>query len=174
MRDEESQQASIPKDYGTVPASADAGGSARRVVVIALAAIALFASGVAVGSSIATTPRGASVVYSGQHGVWCNVDGRIVPCGDEVNFTPQMTPLSPPTKKGHPSHPNLAELPASVMPYQPGINQWSYLDNGQISESGNIVAQGKKLTQLVAQDNSLCAVCTPGIASMCQNFKDMI
>ena len=62
MTDEESQQASIPKDYGTVPASADAGGSARRVVIIALAAIALFASGVAVGSSIATTPRGASVV----------------------------------------------------------------------------------------------------------------
>ena len=63
MRDEESQQASIPKDYGTISASADAGGSARRVVIIALAAIALFASGVAVGSSIATTPRGASVVY---------------------------------------------------------------------------------------------------------------
>ena len=88
MRDEESQQASIPKDYGTVPASADAGGSARRVVKIALAAIALFASGIAVGSSIATTPRGASVVYSGQHGVWCNYDGQIVPCGDEVKFAP--------------------------------------------------------------------------------------
>ena len=50
MKDEESQQASIPKDYGTaqgtVPAtgSADAGGSARRVVIIALAAIALFAA----------------------------------------------------------------------------------------------------------------------------------
>ena len=29
------------------------------------------------------------------------------------------------------------------------------MDNGQISESGNIVAQGKKPTQLVAQDNSL-------------------
>ena len=108
MNDEESQQASIPKDYGTalstVPVSADAGGSARRVVIIALAAIALFASGVAVGSSIATTPRGASVVYSGQHGVWCNVDGRIVPCGGEVKFTPQMRPLSPPS---HPSPPNL-------------------------------------------------------------------
>ena len=63
MKDEESQQASIPKDYGTIiPASADAGGSARRVVVLALAAIALFASGVAVGSSIETsqtTPRGS-------------------------------------------------------------------------------------------------------------------
>ena len=158
MNDEESQQASIPKDYGTVPASADAGGSARRVVIIALAAIALFASGVAVGSSIATTPRGASVVYSGQHGVWCSVDGQIVPCGGEVKFTPQMRPLSPPSPNSHPNS-YLAELPASVMPYQPGINQWSYLDNGQISESGNIVAQGKKLTQLVAQDNSLCAVC---------------
>ena len=146
MKDEESQQASIPKDYGTVtvPASADAGGSARRVVKIALAAIALFASGVAVGSSIATTPRGASVVYSGQHGVWCNYDGQIVPCGDEVKFTPQMRPLSPPSQK---SHPNLEEDPPVD-----GINQWSYLDNGQISESGNIVAQGKKPTQLVAQD----------------------
>ena len=62
MTDEESQQASIPQDYGSFPASADAGGSARRVVVIALAAIALFASGVAVGSSIETsqtTPRGS-------------------------------------------------------------------------------------------------------------------
>ena len=147
MRDEESQQASIPKDYGTalstVPVSADAGGSARRVVIIALAAIALFASGVAVGSSIATTPRGASVVYSGQHGVWCNVDGRIVPCGGEVKFTPQMRPLSPPS---HPSPPNLAELP--------------HLDNipdpqfpiNHVTESGNVVAQGKKLTQLVAHD----------------------
>ena len=151
MIDEESQQASIPKDYGTVPASADAGGSARRVVIIALAAIALFASGVAVGSSIATTPRGASVVYSGQHGVWCNSNGQIVPCGGEVKFTPQMTPLSPPSRK---THPNLEESPPVD-----GINQWSYLDNGQISESGNIVAQGKKPTQLVAQDNSLCAVC---------------
>ena len=145
MTDEESQQASIPQDYGSFPASADAGGSARRVVIIALAAIALFASGVAVGSSIATTPRGASVVYSGQHGVWCNVDGRIVPCGGEVKFTPQMTPLSPPTKKGHPSHPNLAELPAWAITYQPGtqggINQWSDLGNGQISESGNVVAK---------------------------------
>ena len=76
MRDEESQQASIPKDYGTVPASADAGGSARRVVIIALAAIALFASGIAVGSSIATTPRGASVVYSSyfpNHQQWENI-----------------------------------------------------------------------------------------------------
>ena len=147
MNDEESQQASIPKDYGTalstVPVSADAGGSARRVVIIALAAIALFASGVAVGSSIATTPRGASVVYSGQHGVWCNVDGRIVPCGGEVKFTPQMRPLSPPS---HPSPPNLAELP--------------HLDNipdpqfpiNHVTESGNVVAQGKKLTQLVAHD----------------------
>ena len=146
MNDAESQQASIPKDYGTIPVSADAGGSARRVV-IALAAIALFASGVAVGSSIATTPRGASVVYSGQHGVWCNSDGQIVPCGGEVKFTPQMTPLSPPSRKTHHSHPNLAKLPPVD-----SINQWSYLDNGQISESGNIVAQGKKLTQLVAQD----------------------
>ena len=144
MKDEESQQASIPQDYGSFPASADAGGSARRVVIIALAAIALFASGVAVGSSIATTPRGASVVYSGQHGVWCNVDGRIVPCGGEVKFTPQIKPLSPPSQK---SHPNLEEDPPVD-----GINQWSYLDNGQISESGNIVAQGKKLTQLVAHD----------------------
>ena len=147
MNDEESQQASIPKDYGTalstVPVSADAGGSARRVVIIALAAIALFASGVAVGSSIATTPRGASVVYSGQHGVWCNSDGRIVPCGGEVKFTPQMRPLSPPS---HPSPPNLAELP--------------HLDNipdpqfpiNHVTESGNVVAQGKKLTQLVAHD----------------------
>ena len=143
MRDEESQQASIPKDYGTttIPASADAGGSARRVVIFALAAIALFASGVAVGSSIATTPRGASVVYSGQHGVWCeNNDGQIVPCGGEVKFTPQMRPLSPP------SPPNLAELP--------------HLDNipdpqfpiNHVTESGNVVAQGKKLTQLVAHD----------------------
>ena len=88
MRDEESQQASIPKDYETFPASADVGGSARRIVIIALAAIALFASGIAVGSSIATTPRGASVVYSGQHGVWCSSDGQIVPCGGEVKFTP--------------------------------------------------------------------------------------
>ena len=144
MRDEESQQASIPKDYGTaqgtVPAtgSADAGGSARRVVVLALAAIALFASGVAVGSSIETsqtTPRGASVVYSGQHGVWCSVDGRIVPCGDEVKFTPQMRPLSPPSQK---SHPNFEEIPGGPVD---SINQWSYLDNGQISESGNVVAK---------------------------------
>ena len=60
MKDEESQQASIPKDYGTVPASADAGGSARRVV-IALAAIALFASGVAVGSSTVCTPGFAAM-----------------------------------------------------------------------------------------------------------------
>ena len=149
MKDEESQQASIPKDYGTIPVSADAGGSARRVV-IALAAIALFASGVAVGSSIATTPRGASVVYSGQHGVWCEINGQIVPCGDEVKFTPQVRPLSPP------SPPNLA---AAL-----GAFDWSgtrviYLDNGQITENGNVVAQGKKLTQLVAQDHSLCAVC---------------
>ena len=151
MNDEESQQASIPKDYGTIPASADAGGSARRVVIIALAAIALFASGIAVGSSIATTPRGASVVYSGQHGVWCSVDGQIIPCGGEVKFTPQVRPLSPPSQK---SHPNFEEDPPVD-----GINQWSYLGNGQISESGNIVAQGKKPTQLVAQDNSLCAVC---------------
>ena len=149
MTDEESQQASIPKDYGTaqgtVPAtgSADAGGSARRVVIIALAAIALFASGVAVGSSIATTPRGDSVVYSGQHGVWCNSDGQIVPCGGEVKFTPQMRPLSPPSP---PSPPNLAQLP--------------HLDNipdpqfpiNHVTESGNVVAQGKKLTQLVAHD----------------------
>ena len=134
MTDEESQQASIPKDYGTVPASADAGGSARRVV-IALAAIALFASGVAVGSSIATTPRGASVVYSGQHGVWCNSDGQIVPCGGEVKFTPQMRPLSPPSQK---SHPNFEEIPGGPVD---SINQWSYLDNGQISESGNVVAK---------------------------------
>ena len=142
MMDEESQQASIPNYGTTIPASADAGGSARRVV-IALAAIALFASGVAVGSSIATTPRGASVVYSGQHGVWCNVDGRIVPCGGEVKFTPQMRPLSPPSP---PSPPNLAELP--------------HLDNipdpqfpiNHVTESGNVVAQGKKLTQLVAHD----------------------
>ena len=134
MNDEESQQASIPKDYGTVPASADAGGSARRVVV-ALAAIALFASGVAVGSSIATTPRGASVVYSGQHGVWCNSDGQIVPCGGEVKFTPQMRPLSPPSQK---SHPNFEEIPGGPVD---SINQWSYLDNGQISESGNVVAK---------------------------------
>ena len=148
MNDAESQQASIPKDYGTIPVSADAGGSARRVV-IALAAIALFASGVAVGSSIATTPRGASVVYSGQHGVWCNYNGQIVPCGDEVKFTPQMRPLSPPSRKTHPSHPNLAKLPPVD-----SINQWSYLDNGQISENGNIVAQGKKPAQLVAQDRS--------------------
>ena len=144
MIDEESQQASIPKDYETFPASADVGGSARRIVIIALAAIALFASGVAVGSSIATTPRGASVVYSGQHGVWCeNNDGQIVPCGGEVKFTPQMRPLSPPSP---PSPPNLAELP--------------HLDNipdpqfpiNHVTESGNVVAQGKKLTQLVAQD----------------------
>ena len=143
MKDEESQQASIPNYGTTIPASADAGGSARRVV-IALAAIALFASGVAVGSSIATTPRGASVVYSGQHGVWCeNNDGQIVPCGGEVKFTPQMRPLSPPS---HPSPPNLAELP--------------HLDNipdpqfpiNHVTESGNVVAQGKKLTQLVAHD----------------------
>jgi len=134
MIDEESQQASIPKDYGTVPASADAGGSARRVV-IALAAIALFASGVAVGSSIATTPRGASVVYSGQHGVWCEINGQIVPCGDEVKFTPQMRPLSPPSQK---SHPNFEEIPGGPVD---SINQWSYLDNGQISESGNVVAK---------------------------------
>ena len=92
MKDEESQQASIPKDYGTaqgtVPAtgSADAGGSARRVVIIALAAIALFASGVAVGSSIATTPRGASA-YGGQLDElvgrgpgWCNYHGSPMPC----------------------------------------------------------------------------------------------
>ena len=156
MMGEESQQASIPKDYGTIiPASADAGGLARRVVITALAAIALFASGVAVGSSIATTPRGASVVYSGQHGVWCNSDGQIVPCGGEVKFTPQMTPLSPPTKKGHPSLPNLAGLPRldGINPGGGGeYNPWSDLGNGQISESGNIVAQGKKPTQLVAQD----------------------
>ena len=136
MMGEESQQASIPKDYGTIiPASADAGGLARRVVITALAAIALFASGVAVGSSIATTPRGASVVYSGQHGVWCSVDGRIVPCGDEVKFTPQMRPLSPPSQK---SHPNFEEIPGGPVD---SINQWSYLDNGQISESGNVVAK---------------------------------
>ena len=65
MRDEESQQAFIPKDYGTalstVPVSADAGGSARRVVIIALAAIALFASGVAVGSSTVCTPGFAAM-----------------------------------------------------------------------------------------------------------------
>ena len=86
MNDEESQQASIPKDYGTVPASADAGGSARRVVIIALAAIALFASGVAVGSSIATTPRGASA-YGGQLDElvgrgpgWCDYHGSPMPC----------------------------------------------------------------------------------------------
>ena len=138
MTDEESQQASIPQDYGSFPASADAGGSARRVVNVALAAIALFASGVAVGSSIETsqtTPRGASVVYSGQHGVWCSVDGRIVPCGDEVKFTPQMRPLSPPSQK---SHPNFEEIPGGPVD---SINQWSYLDNGQISESGNVVAK---------------------------------
>ena len=135
MIDEESQQASIPKDYETFPASADVGGSARRIVIIALAAIALFASGVAVGSSIATTPRGASVVYSGQHGVWCNSDGQIVPCGGEVKFTPQMRPLSPPSQK---SHPNFEEIPGGPVD---SINQWSYLDNGQISESGNVVAK---------------------------------
>ena len=163
MRDEESQQAFIPKDYGTalstVPVSADAGGSARRVVIIALAAIALFASGVAVGSSIATKPRGASVVYSGQHGVWCNSDGQIVPCGGEVKFTPQITPLSPPTPPFH--DPNLAELPAVD-----GINQWIQLHSSNltpvITEKGNVVVaqdKGKKSTQLVAQDDSLCAVC---------------
>ena len=135
MIDEESQQASIPKDYETFPASADVGGSARRIVIIALAAIALFASGIAVGSSIATTPRGASVVYSGQHGVWCNSDGQIVPCGGEVKFTPQMRPLSPPSQK---SHPNFEEIPGGPVD---SINQWSYLDNGQISESGNVVAK---------------------------------
>ena len=99
MRDEESQQASIPKDYGTaqgtVPAtgSADAGGSARRVVIIALAAIALFASGVAVGSSIATTPRGASA-YGGQLDElvgrgpgWCNYYGSPMPCSCECTTT---------------------------------------------------------------------------------------
>ena len=97
MRDEESQQASIPKDYGTalstVPVSADAGGSARRVVIIALAAIALFASGVAVGSSIATTPRGASA-YGGQLDElvgrgpgWCNYYGSPMPCSCECTTT---------------------------------------------------------------------------------------
>ena len=93
MKDEESQQASIPKDYGTVPASADAGGSARRVVIIALAAIALFASGVAVGSSIATTPRGASA-YGGQLDElvgrgpgWCNYYGSPMPCSCECTTT---------------------------------------------------------------------------------------
>ena len=84
MRDEESQQASIPKDYGTVPASADAGGSARRVVVIALAAIALFASGVAVGSSIATTPRGASVV-------WIEVAAAAAALRDSLALLPRKT-----------------------------------------------------------------------------------
>ena len=86
MIDEESQQASIPKDYETFPASADVGGSARRIVIIALAAIALFASGVAVGSSIATTPRGASA-YGGQLDElvgrgpgWCNFHGSPMPC----------------------------------------------------------------------------------------------
>ena len=107
MKDEESQQASIPKDYaqgyGTIPASANAGGSPRRVVV-ALAAIALFASGVAVGSSIATTPRGASAYGTGQltssHEyqlvVSCTLDGQSVPC-NEVKVTPQIKPLSPPS-----------------------------------------------------------------------------
>ena len=86
MKDEESQQASIPKDYisyGTVPASADAGGSARRVV-IALAAIALFASGVAVGSSIATTPRGASVV-------WIEVAAAAAALRDSLALLPRKT-----------------------------------------------------------------------------------
>ncbi len=104
MKDEESQQASIPNYGTTIPASADAGGSARRVVVIALAAIALFASGVAVGSSIATTPRGASAYGTGQltssHkyqlDVSCTLDGQSVPCG-EVKVTPQIRPLSPPS-----------------------------------------------------------------------------
>ena len=93
MMDEESQQASIPNYGTTVPASADAGGSARRVVVIALAAIALFASGVAVGSSIATTPRGASA-YGGQLDElvgrgpgWCNYYGSPMPCSCECTTT---------------------------------------------------------------------------------------
>ena len=171
MIDEESQQASIPKDYGTVPASADAGGSARRVVIIALAAIALFASGVAVGSSIATTPRGASA-----HGYYGEgVDGQDVGCrglkchwgGDGSLYGGQL-PIETrrPVQFTPPSHPNLAARPPVD-----SINQWSYLDNGQISESGNIVAQGKKPTQLVAQDSSLCTVCTPGFAAMCQDTK---
>ena len=95
MIDEESQQASIPKDYGTTTiqdASADAGGSARRVV-IALAAIALFASGVAVGSSIATTPRGASAYGAqldelvGRGPGWCNYYGSPMPCSCECTTT---------------------------------------------------------------------------------------
>ena len=104
MKDEESQQASIPRDYGTIAPGADAGGSARRIVIIALAAIALFASGVAVGSSIATTPRGASAYGTGQltssHEyqlvVSCTLDGQSVPC-NEVKVTPQIKPLSPPS-----------------------------------------------------------------------------
>ena len=126
MHDEESQQASIPKDYGTISASADAGGSARRVVILALAAITLFASGVAVGSSIATTPRGASA-----YGLSMDEDGWLVgegpPPVDGINqwsYAHPIDPLSPPTKKGHPSHPPLD-----------GVNQWSDLGNGQITES---------------------------------------